>query len=78
MCIRDRGNSTYPYAQEGIYQPANKDQYTLQISDVYGIKANLDVYKRQPSISTKGVDIVVYNLVKDLMNGVLDSRYSNS
>lgn len=31
-----------------------------------------------PSISTKGVDIVVYNLVKDLMNGVLDSRYSNS
>lgn len=35
------GNSTYPYAQEGIYQPANKDQYTLQISDVYGIKANL-------------------------------------
>lgn len=35
------GNSTYPYANEGIYEPAQKDEYTLQVSDVYGIKANL-------------------------------------
>ena len=35
------GNSSYPYAASGIYQPANKDQYTLQVSDVYGYKIAL-------------------------------------
>lgn len=35
------GNSTYPYAAPAIFQAANKDQYTLQVSDVYGIRTKL-------------------------------------
>lgn len=35
------GNSTYQYASAGIYQPANKDQYTLQVSDVYELRTQL-------------------------------------
>lgn len=31
-----------------------------------------------PSISSKGVDLVVYDLVKDLFNGILNPRYSDS
>lgn len=31
-----------------------------------------------PSISSKGVDLVVYDLVKDLLNGIVNPRYSNS
>ena len=35
------GNTTYPYAQSAIYQPDQKENYTLQVSDVYGLKTAL-------------------------------------
>lgn len=35
------GNSSYAYKESGIYQPANKDDYTLQVSDVYNIRKAL-------------------------------------
>lgn len=35
------GNSTYAYKDSAIYQPANKDNYTLQVSDVYTLRTNL-------------------------------------
>ena len=35
------GNTTYAYATAGDYKPLEKDGYTLQVSDVYGIRTKL-------------------------------------